>query len=410
MKPGKSPGLDGFPVEYYKKHIYILAPVLTAVYSESLSQGQLPNTFNEALISLILKKHKDPLDPGSFRPVSLINVDCKVLTKVLAMRLENILPDIIHEDQVGFVKGRSSSDNLRRLLHLMWKSRQENTPVAAFFLDAEKAFNRVEWGFLIHVLEAFGFGSGFVNWVKLIYTAPRASVLTNGQTSPFFQLSQGAKQGDPLSPLLCILFLEPLANAIRAEAGITGVKAGGKENKLFLYADDILWLSVDPDSSAPILLDTIEKFSYISGYKINWHKSEVMLVSRGCHPAAVSALRFKWISSGMKHLGIRLTADMSNIMHLNMTPLPQKIRNDLDRWKLLNLTLMGKIKTIKKVVAPKFNYISVMVPVTIPAGIFKQYNQIIRDYLWNGKKPRITMQKLYGSRGKGGLALPNVEF
>lgn len=172
-----------------------------------------------------------------------------MLTKIRAMRLEYILPDIIHEDQVGFVKGRSSSDNLRRLLHLIWMSRQENTPVAAFSLYVEKAFDRVEWGFLIHVLEVFGFGSGFINWVKLIYTEPRASVLTNGQMSPFFQLSRGTKQGDPLLPLLFTLFLEPLEIAIRVE------------HKLFLYADDILWLSSDPTSSAPILLDTIEKFS-----------------------------------------------------------------------------------------------------------------------------------------------------
>lgn len=104
----------------------------------------------------------------------------------------------------------------------MWKRHQENTPVVAFSLDVEKAFDRGERGFLIHVLEAFGFGSGFVTWVKLIYTAPRASVLTSGQMSCFFQLSWGMKQG------------EPLANAIRAEAGITGVKAGGKEHKLFV--------------------------------------------------------------------------------------------------------------------------------------------------------------------------------
>lgn len=105
-----------------------------------------------------------------------------------------------------------------------------------------------------------------------------------------------------------------------------------------------------------------------------------------------------------------MTTDMSKIMQLNMTPLLQKIKNDLDRWKLLNLTLMGKINTIKMVIAPKFNYISMMIPVTIPDEIFKQYNQIIKDYLWNGKKPRINMQKLYEPRRKGGLALPNVEL
>lgn len=75
MRVGKSPGLDGFPSEYYKKYVDKLAPILKRVYAESFSLGKLPETFNQALISLIVKKDKDPTDPGSFRPISLINVD-----------------------------------------------------------------------------------------------------------------------------------------------------------------------------------------------------------------------------------------------------------------------------------------------------------------------------------------------
>lgn len=131
MKVGKSPGIDGFPIEYYKHNIDLLAPILTELYSKARSLEGLPETFHEAFISLILKKDKDPLDPGSFRPVSLVNVDCKILTKILAMRLEKVLPLLVHSDQVGFVKGRSSSDNLWRLLHLMWLSHDKNVPVAA---------------------------------------------------------------------------------------------------------------------------------------------------------------------------------------------------------------------------------------------------------------------------------------
>lgn len=114
-------------------------------------------------------------------------------------------------------------------------------------------------------------------------------------------------------------------------------------------------------------------------------------MSKVCHPAAVSTFQFKWISSGMKYLGIRLSAETNNIMQINMSPLLQKRKNDLDKWKSINLTLWGKMNTIKMVVAPKFNYISMMIPVTIFTGVFKQYNQIIKDYLWNGKKPRINM-------------------
>ncbi len=75
--------------------------------------------------------------------MSLVNADCKVLTKILSVRLEKALSLLIHSDQVGFVKGRSSSDNLR-LLHLMWLSYNNNVPVATFSLNAEKVFDRVE--------------------------------------------------------------------------------------------------------------------------------------------------------------------------------------------------------------------------------------------------------------------------
>lgn len=131
----------------------------------------------------------------------MINVDGKILTKVLATRLEKVIAYLIHTDQVGFVRGRSSSDNIRHLLHLFWSSCENDTPVAAFSLDAEKAFDRMEWGFMVHALKSFGFGDGFI----------KASILTNGLMSPFFNLTRGSKQGDPLSPLLFILFLEPLA-------------------------------------------------------------------------------------------------------------------------------------------------------------------------------------------------------
>lgn len=98
--------------------------------------------------------------------------------------------------------------------------READQPIATFSLDAEKAFDRVEWGFLIHVLEAFG--SGFIKWIRLIYAEPKASILTNGFISPFFNISRGSKQGDPLSPLLFILFLKPLAVAIRSDKHLGG--------------------------------------------------------------------------------------------------------------------------------------------------------------------------------------------
>lgn len=287
MKAGKSPGIDGFPKEYYKHNLDLLAPILTELYSEAALLGCLPESFYEALISLILKKDKDLLHPGSFRPVSLVNVDCKILTKILSARLEKVLPLLIHPDQVGFVKGRFSSDNLRGLFHLIWQAHGKD--VAAFSLDAEKAFDRVEWSFLLCVLEKIGFGKDFLRWIRIIYAKPSAAMVTNGLICPFFRLFRGTKSGDPMSPILFTLVIEPLAAAIRKEASIKGVVAGGREHKLFLYATDILCLVLNLASSTRALLDKVDLFSQISGYKVNWHKSEAMAVSKVCHPAMVSA-------------------------------------------------------------------------------------------------------------------------
>lgn len=109
---------------------------------------------------MIQKKDRDPQQCGNYRPISLINVDAKLLSKILASRLEVFLPKFIHPDQVGFIKNRTSSGNLRRLLHLMWQAGNEEDITVAFSLDAEKAIDRVEWVYLFQS-ENFGLGPSY---------------------------------------------------------------------------------------------------------------------------------------------------------------------------------------------------------------------------------------------------------
>lgn len=105
LNSGKSPGPDGFSAEYYKTNLDLLAPVLKDMYNEAFSNCRLPSTLSEATISLILKSDKDPLLCSSYRPISLLNVDLKILSKVLASRLQRVLPSIISLDQTGFMTG-----------------------------------------------------------------------------------------------------------------------------------------------------------------------------------------------------------------------------------------------------------------------------------------------------------------
>ena len=92
-----------------------MAPLLLSVFNKSLDSGLLPPTLTQATIALLLKKDKDPISCGSYRPLSLLNADVKVLAKVIASRLESVFPHIISEEQNGFIKGRQLFFNIRTL-------------------------------------------------------------------------------------------------------------------------------------------------------------------------------------------------------------------------------------------------------------------------------------------------------
>lgn len=143
MQNRKTPGPDGFPVEFYKVFVSKLAPFLRLLFQEITSDGKLPPTMTQATISVFLKKGRDPLDCGSYRPISLLCCDYKILTKVLSRRLETVITKIIDSDQTGFIPGRQSFYNIRRLFNVLYSTHSTRQAEVVLSLDAEKAFDRV---------------------------------------------------------------------------------------------------------------------------------------------------------------------------------------------------------------------------------------------------------------------------
>ncbi len=199
LQSGKTPGPDGFPIEFYKKFSTKLSPLLLNMFEHSLSQGTLPKSLTEALITLLLKPEKDPTQCSSYRPISLLNADVKVLAKLLAIRLESPLVSIISANQTGFIKGRHIFSNIRCLLNVLYTPPSQDTPEIVVSLDAEKAFDRVEWDYLFFAMERFGFGPRFIEWIRLLYTSPVASVVTNKCRSKIFFI-KGYSAGVPIKP------------------------------------------------------------------------------------------------------------------------------------------------------------------------------------------------------------------
>lgn len=215
----------------------------------------------EATIVVIPKEGKDHLLPKNYRPISLINLDCKIYAKILATRLNLILPKLIGTSQVGFLKNRLSSDNTRLLCHALEKARVTPTPSVAITLDAEKAFNRVSWSFLKQCMLSFNLGTTYTDMVMALYASPSARIAINGSLSEPFLLEQGTRQGCPLSPGLFLLALEPLIKDINDNDNITGINFGNTRVKLAAYADDILVITEKPKTSIQALMETIDRYA-----------------------------------------------------------------------------------------------------------------------------------------------------
>lgn len=128
---------------------------------------------------------------------------------------------------------------------------------------------------------------------------------TNSDRSQFFELQRGVRQGDPLSPLLLDITLEPLTIGIRGHPGIYGLKFGNVESLVNLYADDLLICLSDPVVSVSNLLNYIELFSELSGYTINLDKSEFMPLTNMC-PIFLKSLPFKLVTTHINYLGLKI--------------------------------------------------------------------------------------------------------
>ena len=164
LKTNKAPGTDGYTSEFYKVLGEPMIPLLNNAFNWVLKEGDIPNSWSEAHISVIPKEGKDKMECSNFRPVSVLNQDYRLFTTILARRLETILPDIIHQDQTGFIKQRQTQDNIRRTLHVMQNIIEKRIEAIILGLDAEKAFDSVRWDFLYMVLERFGFHATFVQY------------------------------------------------------------------------------------------------------------------------------------------------------------------------------------------------------------------------------------------------------
>ena len=390
----KALGPDGFSIGFFQFCWDFIQLDVMAVLNYFHGLCSFEKSLNATFVSLIPMK-TDALEVKDFRPISLVGGTYKILAKLLANRLKVVLPTIISSSQNAFVQGRQILDSVLIASECLDSRLKHGGLGVLCNLDAEKAYDHVNWSFLIYMLQRCGFPVRWRNWINFCISTARFFILVNRSLREFFPSSRRLRQGDPLSPLLFVIVMEALSRlldrAVR-ERLFLGFSVGSlAENSLMishlLFADDTLIFCGANSDHISNLRYVFTWFEAVSGLKINLSKSEIVPVGDVPHiEDLMQILRCKQSALPLQYLGLPLDATFKDMGIWN--PVLERVEKRLASWKRLYLSKGSKLTLIKSTLSSIPTYFLSLFP--IPARVANRLKKLQRDFLWCGmeEKPK----------------------
>lgn len=398
---GKTPGPDGIPVEFYKIFENELSPILTEAVNNMFLRSEFDRDFNHSITTLIYKGRGLRSDIKNWRPISLLNSDYKLLTKVIAERITPVLPGLIHVNQTCGVPGRTSFENIYNITSIIDQALDNNDKFLLITLDQEKAFDRIEHTYIRQVLRAFGFPDALIRWHEIISKNAKAKISINGLLTEPIDIERSVRQGDPLSMIIYILAIEPLACKIRENREIKGYKPiNSKQIKLSQYADDSTPILTSVKSFF-VTLNEFKKFGNVSGSKLNNGKTKIAIFGEWSSDEKRQIK--KYIKPSVEILGICYGND---IYKENWSRKCAMIKDMVKKWESAHLALRSKIYIINTFILSNIWHVARGVPPNEDTCSFIQ-SQICR-LLWGGTRESVPRTTAYLPTVRGGLGLPCV--
>ena len=429
-------GLDGCPYELWKalksRHeslstqpnakSFNIVKALTEIFMDIQAHDLDPNTdFAIAWMCPAFKK-KDPTEIGNYRPISIMNTDYKLLTKVMALQLNNHAHALIHNDQAGFVPRRSIFNHIRLAKAIINFAEIIPENGSIVLLDQEKAYDKIRHDYLWRILEAFHLPRPFIKTLKALYEHAFTRVAINRVLSSPFRIRRGVRQGDPLSCPIFNLAIEPLACLLRNDPDLKGLQAPGLTEKLIakLLADDIA-LYLSHNDCFDHILQILRAWCEVSGAKLNIEKTEIIPIGSPTHRANVKNTR-KLNPQDQIELEprIRIAADGVAVRYLGAwignevdestpwEPVIDKINRAFTLWEKAHPSMAGRKLIVQTVVGGYTQFLTKAQG--MPENIEKALIKIIRNFVWeDDSSPRIALDFLQRPRTQGGLDLLDLK-
>jgi len=359
LKPLKdtAPGPDGITHNYLKKLWDIIGPLIVNAWNYSIRINKMPPSHYASYLKLIPKTGKDLSHLKNWRPITLSNCDHKLITRVCNDRLLTAVGDLITNTYTAYIKTRNITDNIRMINAAIqlanWEPQVSGVVIA---LDAQKAFDTVNHLYINRVMDRIGLNN-FNPIFNLLYKDIKNNVLINGEIKGSHKITNGVKQGDALSCTLFILAIEPLIRNIKKNTDIKALRSLSlpyEWPKAYGYADDITCVMMNEQESKQKLFEEYEKFTKVSGLKLNADKTEIY--EFGHNPNAQElrpCVKYLGIDyritpvSEIKINGVYLCQNMGRMRELNINMLIEKMDRHFLQWSKRGLSLLGKIQIYK---------------------------------------------------------------
>ena len=355
--PEKTPGVDGLPAELYVALFEEIADRLLEAYNFAYETQKLHISARRGVLTYIPKK-RDLLLLRNWRPLNMLSIDYKVLSKIIDNRLKAVLPAIIDETQTGFMEGRNILVNVMKLMEIMSDADRRRVNAIILQIDFEKCFDFIKHSAIQESLRYFGIGEVFIRWTMLLFSDFELCTQNNGNISPWIKPTRGVHQGCCISSHLYNICGQVFAHMFHNNKEIRGVNVQNIMNLLLQFADDTS-LTLDPDKeNIKQVIKTLQVAENQLELKVNYNKTCVYRIGslRNTNSKYYTQEELSWDDPPFEKVGIIMDADYTKMATENLQPLLEKARAQIRNWKKQNLTLIGKVLVINTMIESLFVY------------------------------------------------------